>query len=373
VGVHGRESSVRLVMRGMMVVLVAAALLQAQQPSPLDDLLQELVATIASAVPAGTQVHLDVVSTDAGDDVPSIEARVSAQLNARGVRTADASAATMVTISCGRNLRERVCVAEIRGDGREQLATVTRPLTAATRPSGGASLAMELRPLFSQQTQVLDAAPAGDRLLVLDVSSVTLMEQKDGAWRAVQSRALAPSHTWPRDPRGRVRVDGGRFDLFLPGVGCTGRVDPLDVACGDRQQPWPIGVENGGLEPGRNYFRASDGATFYNVAPLGAAVNDEAIALRAPCAAGTFVISVWSGGALDALAPSEPSESRGGDVLRLSRVADGRLVRAGSPMVLPGVLTALWPQPDQTSALVVTHDVAAGRYDAFRTSISCSR
>jgi len=71
-------------MRGMMVVLVAAALLQAQQPSPLDDLLQELVARIASAVPAGTLVHLDVVSTDAGDDVPSIEARVSAQLNARG-------------------------------------------------------------------------------------------------------------------------------------------------------------------------------------------------------------------------------------------------------------------------------------------------
>jgi len=42
----------------------------------------------------------------------------------------------MVTISCGRNLRERVCVAEIRGDGREELATVTRPLTSATRPGG---------------------------------------------------------------------------------------------------------------------------------------------------------------------------------------------------------------------------------------------
>ena len=349
-------------MRGMMVVLVAEAMLQAQQPSPLDDLLQELVARIASTVPAGTHVQLDVVSTDAGDEAPSVEARVSAQLSARGVRTDDASAATMVTISCGRNPRERVCVAEIRGDGREQLATVTRQLTAATRASGGTSLAMELRPLFSQQTQLLDAAPAGDRLLVLDVSSVTLMEQKDGAWRAVQSRPLAPSHTWPRDPRGRVRVDGGRFDVFLPGVGCTGRVDPLEVACNDRQQPWPIGVENRGLEPGRNYFRTSDGATFYNVAPAGAAVNDDAIALRAPCATGTFVVTVSSDGGLD-----------GGDVLRLSRVADGRLVQAGSPMVLRGVLTALWPEPDQTSALVVTHDVAAGRYDAFRTSISCSR
>jgi len=54
-------------------------------------------------------------------------------------------------------------------------------------------------------------------------------------------------------------------------------------------------------------------------------------------------------------------------------VADGRLVQAASPVSLPGVLTALWAQPDQTSAVVVTHDVRAGRYDAFHTTISCSR
>jgi hypothetical protein len=373
VGFHGRESSVRLVTRGLMFLLAASAVLAAQQPSPPDDLLQELVASIASAAPPGIPVKLQVASTEPSEDASAIEARLSALLGARGLRTTDGASATTVAISCGRNRVERVCVAEIRGDGRDQLATVTRPLTAATRPSGGTSLALELRPLLSQPTQVLDAAPVGDRLLVLDVTSVTLMERKDDMWRAVQSRPLTPAPAWPRDPRGRVRVEGGRLEMFLPGVVCTGRVDPLEAACSDRQQPWPIGVDNDGLEPGRNYFKTREGTTFYNAAPLGAAASDDAIALRAPCAAGTFVVSVWSGGALDALAPSERSESRGGDVLRLSRVADGRLVQAASPLVLPGVLTALWPQPDQTTALVVTRDVAAGRYDAFRTSISCSR
>lgn len=357
---HGRGLSVRLVMRGTTFLLAASTVLAAQQPSPPDDLLQELVARIASALPAGTPLTLEVVSTDAAEDAAAIAARVAALLNARGLRPIDGGAATTVAISCGRNVRERVCVAGIGGDGRDQVAAVTRPFTTPAADTRGPSLAIELRPLLSQQTQVLDAAPAGNRLLVLDVTSITLMEQKDGAWRAVQSRPLVPTHTWPRDPRGRVRVDGGRLDLFLPGVVCTGRIDPLEAACSDRHQAWPIGVENTGLEPGRNYFRASDGATFYNVAPLGAAVNDDAIALRATCAGGTFVVSV-SG-----------SESRG-DVLRLSRVADDHLVQAASPVVLPGVLTALWPQPDQTSALVVTHDVDAGRYDAFQASISCSR
>jgi hypothetical protein len=191
---------------------------------------------------------------------------------------------------------------------------------------------------------------------------VTVFERKDGSWRVVQSRALPGSPPWPRDPRGRIRVEGNRFDLFLPAMTCTGRTDSLDITCTDGQKPWPIGTDNRGLESGRNYFKTPEGTVFYNAAPLGAAATDDAIALTAVCAPGTYVAVVSPGGRLDA-----------GDQLQLSRVADGRLVQAASPVVLPGVLTALWAQPDQTSAVVVTHDVRGGRYDAFQTTISCSR
>jgi hypothetical protein len=219
-----------------------------------------------------------------------------------------------------------------------------------------------LRPLISQQVQILDAAVIGDRLLVLDVAAVTLFERKDGEWRGLQSRALPVSRPWPRDARGRLRPSGNRFDLFLPAMTCTGRPDPLEISCTDGQQPWPIGVDNKGLEPGRNYFRTPEGAIVYNAAPLGAASSDDAIGLTAACAPGMYVAAVSSSGRLES-----------GDLLQLSRVADGRLVQAASPVSLPGVLTALWAQPDQTSAVVVTHDVRAGRYDAFQTTISCSR
>jgi len=365
VGAHGRELPVRLLMGGLLVILSSAPPIAAQAvaPSVFDDLIPELVARIASAIPGGVPVSVTVAAGEHVEDAAAIRTRVTAILASRGIRTADARAATTaVAIGCGRNLRERVCVAQIHSDGRDQITTVTRRLTSATQVSPAAALALELRPLLSQQTPILDIAVLGDRLLVLDVTAVNMFERKDGAWRGAQSRPLPVSLRWPRDPRGRVRADGNRFELFLPAMTCSGRTDSLDVSCTEGQRPWPIGVDNQGLENGRNYFKTPEGTVFYNGAPLRASATDDAIALTATCAPGTYVAAV---------APSGRMES--GDLLQLLRVVEDRLVQAASPVVLPGVLTALWAQSDQTSAVVVTHDVRAGRYDAFQTTISCSR
>jgi hypothetical protein len=365
VGAHGRGLPERLLTCGLLLILFTARSIAAQavSASVFDDLLPELVAKIASTIPGSVSVSLTVAAGENVEDASAIRTGVTALLAARGIRTADAgSASTAVAIGCGRNIRERVCVAQIHSDGRDQIATVTRRLTSPTQVSPTASLALELRPLLSQQTQILDIAMLGDRLLVLDVAAVSIFERKDGAWRSAQSRPLPMSRPLPRDPRGRVRVDGNRFEVFLPAMTCGGRTDSLEATCTDGQQPWPIGVANRGLETGRNYFKSSEGMVFYNAAPLGAAANDDAIELTAVCAPGTYVAAVSPSGRLE-----------GGDLLQLSRVTGDRLVQAASPVILPGVLTALWAQPDRTSAVVVTHDVRGGRYDAFQTTISCSR
>jgi hypothetical protein len=365
VGAHGRGLLERLLMCGLLLILFTPRSTAAQtvSASVFDDLLSELVAKIAFAIPGGISVRLTVAAGEDLEDAPAIQTRVTALFAARGIRTADTGAAsTAVAIGCGRNLRERVCVARIDTDGRDQIATVTRRLTSSTQVSPTSSLALESRPLLSQQTQILDIAVLGDRLLVLDVAAVSIFERKDSVWRSAQSRPLPVSRPLPRDPRGRIRVDGNRLDLFLPSLTCSGRTDSLEVTCSDGQQPWPIGVANHGLEIGRNYFKSSEGMVFYNAAPLGAAANDDAIALTATCAPGIYVAAVSPSGRLES-----------GDLLQLSRVTGDRLVQAGSPVILPGVLTALWAQPNQTSAVVVTHDVRGGRYDAFQTTISCSR
>ena len=366
VGAHGRGLPVRLLTWGLMLLLSTLSSsvgAQAPLPSAFDDLIPDLAAKVISALSAGAQVSLTVEPGIDGEAAQPIRSRITMLLAARGLRITDATAGiATVAIGCGRNLRERVCVAEIHADERTQIVTVTGRRTSSTTAARTTVPALELRPLLSQQIQILDAAVIGDRLLVLDVAAITLFERKDGEWRMGQSRPLPVSRPWPRDPRGRLRASGNRVDLFLPAMTCTGRPDPLEISCTDGQQPWPIGMDNKGLEPGRNYFKTPEGTAFYNAAPLGAAGNDDAIGLTAPCAPGMYVAAVSPSGRLDS-----------GDLLQLSRVADGRLVQAASPVSLPGVLTALWAQPDQTSAVVVTHDVRAGRYDAFQTTISCSR
>jgi hypothetical protein len=327
----------------MLVLTTLSSSVGAQAPpSVFDDLLPELATKVTSALPAGAQVNVTVDGSADGGDARAIRTLITTLLAARGFRIADGTTGiALIAIGCGRNLREHVCVAQIHSDGADQIATVTRRLTSLASVVPNVSLALELGPLVSQQTQILDVAVLDERLVVLDVTGITVFERKDAAWR--------------------IRVDGDRLDVFLPSLTCRGRTDSLEVGCSEGQQAWPIGVDNKGLEPGRNYFKSPEGTIFYNAAPLGAAANDDAISLIAACAPGMYVAAV------------SPSGRESGDLLQLSRVADGRLVQAASPVSLPGVLTALWAQPNQTSAVVVTHDVRGGRYDAFQTTISCSR
>jgi hypothetical protein len=387
VGVHGRGIHVQAMTCGLILVFLFSVSVIGQ---PSDDLVADLVAKLAAALPTGTSLILKIEEGDDAGDTASLRARVAAQLAARGFRVVTSGTPIDVTIGCGRNLRERACVAEIRSEGRVQLVTATQPLTAATRDSRPMQLSLELRPLFSQRTQILDATAVGERLLVLDVGAATLLEQSNGRWRQVQTRSLPISRPWPRDPRGRIRMDGPRIELFVPGAVCSGRLDPLEFTCSNRQQSWPIGIDNAGLETGRNYFKTPEGAGFYNAAPLSAEAGgrwliastegalqllndgrraiasvgegDDLVRLRAGCEPGSYVASV---GRTTGPAPIES--------LRLSRVSEGRLLPVASPIVLPGIATALWPAVDETSAVVITHDIRAERYDAFQTTISCSR
>ena len=68
-----------------------------------------------------------------------------------------------------------------------------------------------------------------------------------------------------------------------------------------------------------------------------------------------------------------PASDTDGDVLRLFRFADARLVATGSATTLPGALTALWSAPVSGPATAIVHDLRAGRYEAFHLTLSCAR
>lgn len=392
VGRHGREPLMRAAWCALLISTTIAPAL-AQDAARFQDLLPDLASAIASAIAPSTQISLVIESSSSAPEPPGAarEALTSA-LMGRGVTVAQvAPGIAPVRVECQQNLRERSCVAEIQRGASRDVFIAARPLEP--RLSGDAHVdgsllpAIELYPLFAQRQPILDLLVAGDRMLVLDPGALTVYEQKAEGWLAARSTPLMPIRPWPRDVRGRVRADNEMVDIFMPGITCSTTWALTAMRCAERRAPWPLGVENIGLEPARNYFSTPEGLTFYGAASLDAEAGArwlvaarsgsltmlsaarEAIptmematdlaAIRSRCGTQSFVVAA--------------STTDGRELLRLMRVTDRRIVAVAPPRLLPGAVTALWPMTDPSMALLVTHDAGVGRYDAFRVSVSCRR
>ena len=381
VGFHGREWWTRPASAALALATLSVPA-PAQPSAPFLDLAPDFASSIAAAVGPNAAAFVAFPP-----EQQRLQAEVVRLLAARGIRSVEGGDAARVSAECSTNLRERVCAAEIRrGDDRRVVIT-TRARDRAQDGGEEPIVAIELRPLYAQRRAMLDVAEAGDRLLVLAPESVSLVANDAAGARSIASRPIETSRVWPRDVRGRLRVAGASFEAFLPGVTCRGTVAPFALACADESEPWPLGLANSGIAPSRNAFSTADGFAFYEAAPLGGgrfllAGERSALtlldagrrtALRSDPA--DHVAGVSDACAADApyVIADAPTPDTDGDVLRLFRFADARLVATGSATTLPGALTALWSAPVSGPATAIVHDLRAGRYEAFHLTLSCAR
>jgi hypothetical protein len=150
-------------------------------------------------------------------------------------------------------------------------------------------------------------------------------------------------------------------------------------------------VENDGLEPGRNHFISARLPPFFAAAPLGpgsgaawlvAAVDgrhlfvsdrlepignaptagDEVIAVRSGCGSGSQLIIGAPG----------PNTDRA-DRLVAVGVNDRHTTQAAAPVLLSGVLTALWATPGASSGIAIVRNADTGSYEAFQVGVACAR
>jgi hypothetical protein len=297
-----------------------------------------------------------------------------------------------LSINCSSNLLERVCTAEIGTGTTRQVVIVTRPHEQVPRELETASIpvVLQLRPLIAQPVPVLDAVVLGRGLLVLDPSAVTLYDAGGDRWRRVSSYPIVASAPWPRDVRGRLIVDRGNWDAFIPGGACRGTLDPFRGVCGGEQRPWPIDMTNTGLTPGRNYFTTTDGRKYFGAASLEETTDarwmlasdegrlvlldhqltpidmspvaaDDVAAASASCAPGKHVIVAG------------PAADSALDTIRAVRVVARELNAVAPPLVLPGRVTALWSTPAGDGALVVVRNATTREYEAFHATLACGR
>jgi hypothetical protein len=388
VGTYRRTSRTLIVVCAIGSWLLIARVL-AQAPAEFEDLLPELAAKISSVVPFDSQVTLAASAPDSSSTTASrLQEALGKLLAPYRVRVVDAGAVVAtVDISCAANLRERSCVAEVATDARRDVVIVTRRHEGAPEPENRPVLSLELQSLVARRTPILDVANLGDRILILDAHSVALHQRTAQGWQPVSSRPLPVVRTWPRDLRGRLRVDGDQVSAFLPGIACSGRLSSLSLDCVDSRQPWPLGIENTGLEPARNYFSTPEGVQFYNVAALGndadarwiiadrngglsllgdsrqlltrVATGNDVTGIMATCAGENYVVASEVAGEQEAV--------------RLFQVVRRRLVPISAPVFVTGKLTALWSAPGVTAATAIAHDMSGGRYEAFLATVSCGR
>ena len=387
VGTHGRKSTTLIAV--CVVPWLWMAPLASQAPPDFQDLLPELSKKISALTPFDSQVTLAVSAPDSpittARKLQDALVKLLASNRVRVVESGDGAGS--VAVSCSANLRERSCVADIRADARRDVIVVTRRHEGTPEPENRPAMSLELQSLIAQRTPILDVANLGDRILVLDATSLALHRRVGQEWQPVLSRPLPLVRAWPRDLRGRLRVDDDQFSVFLPGVACSGRLSSLVLECADSRQPWPLGIENGGLEPGRNFFTTPEGVQFYSAAALGADADarwaiadrngwlslldssrqllarvttaDDVAGISATCAPENYVMA------------TEPSAGR--EAVRLFQVVRRRLVPVTAPVFVTGKLTALWSGPGATVATAIAHDMSGGRYEAFLATVSCGR
>jgi hypothetical protein len=283
-----------------------------------------------------------------------------------------------------------------KGEDRQVwISSWKRP--AAVGPPAGSALTLGKKLVWEQVDPILDVAMLGTGLLVLSPSRLSMQ-----GGPATQSQPITPARPWPRDLRGHLRVNGGGFKAYLPGVACSGAIEPaFTMECHPSDEPWtldegPRGVLLANFVAGRNYF---DGRVFAasgirkTLAPFFSAASTEEnghtywlmtmldgrtqildaalepVGNVASWGSDLAATEAHCGGGWQILA-TKPGEAREPDAIRAFQLVNRTPVPLSAPLELPGPVTAFWSLGGNT-ALAVVNNLDNGRYQAYVITVNC--
>jgi hypothetical protein len=295
------------------------------------------------------------------------------------------------------NSSQYLLVEEARKGDYAQVWIASWKSSAPTGTSAGSILTLEKKLVWEQDEQILDVVVLGQGMLVLSPSRVSLHGDT-----ATQSLPLTPPRPWPRDLRGHLRVSGGGFKAYLPGVVCGGATEPsLTLECHPSDEAWTLGAGSRGVllanfAAGRNHFdgRVStvngirktlvpffsaasaeeNGRQYWLLAMLDGRTQifDAAfdpVGSVAPWGSDLAATETHCGGGWQTLA-TKAVEGREPDAVRAYGLVNRAPVPLSAPLDLPGPVTAFWSLGGDR-ALAVVVDLATGRYEAYVITVNC--
>jgi hypothetical protein len=386
---------------GWFAVLSALLVLVPLDARAADDLssaVRELARKTVAYAGRGEPVSLNWrnVSSLGSADFNQVRAAFDGALRDAGGRAGEIAPIAEGRLTVSENQAQILIVEELgKGDDRQVwIVSWKRSLPAAPSING---VSLEKKLVWEQEEQILDAVPSADGILVLSPSKITLHRQS-----TTQSFPIPIARPWPRDLRGHLRSGGGGFKATLPGVACSGTLEPaLTAECHASDEPWTLDAGARGLllanfSPARNYFDGrvvltngarktiapffsaaaldENGKSFWLFALTGGRVQildaafdpagsingwgSDLAATEAHCAGGSQVLA------------TRASDAREPDSLRVFALSNRTPVALGPALDLPGPVTALWSLGGN-AAMGVVRDLTTGRYAAYAITVNC--
>jgi hypothetical protein len=294
-----------------------------------------------------------------------------------------------------------VWVANIKQGSSSQL--VIRKIARAQRTAARTpTLTVHKTTVWQQDGPILDFFQDKQNLVLLEPGQLSLYVNDSGQWRPRQTLGVTHQHEWPRDLRGRLQINGGQINVFLPGARCSGNLSPPSLDCRTSDDPWP--ADQGSLvaffSPRRNFFTGllsgqTAGASvppFFSGATwqtgdarlwLFAGIDGRVRVFQNDLAAPPTTLNDW-GGLLAAVHSgcgsgwqvlvSAPTDFTHPDSIQAVEIIGREALPASSPVDLSGSVEALWTAGKESQSVDgVLQSQVTGKYEAFTLTVSCNQ
>jgi hypothetical protein len=382
----------------------SGAVAQQNPPAPLAVAAGELVQQVLSrsGSPSAISVTFQNLSALPAETQDAVQNAVFTGFRNAGVRLVKPEMAMAeVQIIFSEDWQGYLWIGVIREGSTSQM--VMKRLPRPERPATARAAALTLRKnsVWQQDAPVLDFFEDHQNLVVLEPDQISLYINDSGQWRGRYTLFINHLQPWPRDLRGRLKVNGGQITAFLPGTLCAGTISPPSLDCRSSDDPWQL--DQGQLvafySPRRNFFSgilsgAGAGASvvpFFSGALWSASDQKEWVFagsdgrarlfqndLSTPAALfngwGSNLAAVHSNcGSGWQLLVTAPTDTAHPDSIQALEIAGREAQPVSAPIDLAGAVLALWPSgKNNEAANAVTYSPSSGKYEALVLTVTCN-
>lgn len=339
---------------------------------PLEDAARNLARKIASRLAPAETIQIRERNLSSASIADVARARQIIERTLRKPARPVTELPAVLTLS--ENAREFVLVVEMTKPENRiiEIATFVPPRDSSPKPIP----TLERRLLFVHERQILDIKESNGQMLVLDPTELASYSLENGTWKKSKSQPVPPL---PRDPRGRLIVEGSNLAVHVPGKTCSGTsVADFVLDCSQPAAEFPLNALQVQWTEARNTMQSGTLPESYSAASVnGAFLTAEQDGKIHYYSGAQRQLASWDDWGSDFVTMEScpgrilASSAKAQESIQLFEIRNEKPVAASAPLDFNGPIVALWPLPSGAVAIVKNADTPT--YAAYQIQLDCSR